>query len=104
MRTWVAELHRFRSMSQIEQLTWLSHLLHLITISGRGTYEVGGVGVEKPGELRRFNELIHRVVSFQGKIATSSTNGISDSAIFDLLEHELASLHVDADDLLEYLQ
>ncbi|ANH68024.1 hypothetical protein [Mitsuaria sp. 7] len=102
-RTWHDELPRFRAMTQIDQLGWLSQLLHLISMFARDTYEVGTDGVAKPSDLRRFNELIHRVATFQKKVATANQQGMPDADIFALIEHELFVLNVAIDDVLRHL-
>jgi hypothetical protein len=102
-RTWQTELRRFRAMSQEDQFFWSSQLLHLISMFARDTYEVGTEGVERPSSLRRFNELIHRVATFQKKIAKPGTQGMPDSDVFGLLEQELSSLGVDEEFLLDKL-
>lgn len=99
-RTWQSELQHFRAMSQLEQLAWLSQLLHLVSMFARDTYEVGTDGVSKPSSLRRFNELIHRVATFQKKIATASAQGMPAEDVFALLERELAVLDVPAGEML----
>lgn len=102
-RSWQSELSRFRAMSQIDQLIWLSQLLHLISMFARDTYQVGTDGVSKPNNLRRFNELIHRLATFQKKIATASEQGMPDEDVFELLDRELSALGVAADEVLRRL-
>ena len=102
-RSWQSELPRFRAMSQIEQLIWLSQLLHLISMFARDTYEAGTDGVSKPSDLRRFNELIHRVATFQKKVSTGSAQGMPDEDVFELLDRELSALDVAADEVLRRL-
>jgi hypothetical protein len=101
--SWQAELPRFRAMTQIDQLVWLSQLLHLISMFARDTYEVGTDGVSRPSDLRRFNELIHRVATFQKKIATVSPQGVPDTDIFAIVEQELSVLGVPVDEVLRRL-
>ena len=102
-RTWQSELQRFRAMNSTEQLIWLSQLLHLISMFARDTYEVGTEGVADPSGLRRFNELIHRVATFQKKVARSDAHGVPDDALFELLETELKTLNIAADDVITRL-
>lgn len=102
-RKWQSELQRFRKMNSVEQLIWLSQLLHLISMFARDTYEVGTEGVADPSGLRRFNELIHKVATFQKKVARSEAYGVPDAALFELLETELKILNVDADDVIARL-
>ena len=103
IRSWQSELLHFRTMSQSEKLVWLSQLLHLISMFARDTYEVGTDGVSKPNNLRRFNELIHRIASFQKKIARPGSQGMPDEDFFELLQRELSVLDVAEDDVLSRL-
>jgi len=49
------------SWSNADKTNFLAVLAHELTVSARGTYEVGTDGVLQPEMLRRFNELQHRV-------------------------------------------
>lgn len=102
-RTWPSELARFRQLSQLEQLAWLSQLVHLISMFARGTYEVGADGVLQPKELRRFNELLHRIATFMKKVARGDNEGMPDSDVFELIERELGGLGVQAQEVLKRL-
>jgi hypothetical protein len=102
-RTWHSELARFRQLSQLEQLAWLSQLLHLISMFARGTYEVGADGVLQPKELRRFNELIHRIATFMKKVARGDSEGMPDSDLFEMVERELSGLGVRHEEVLNRL-
>ena len=102
-RSWHEELPRFRAMTQVGQLGWLSHLLQLVSMFARDTYEVGTDGVSKPSNLRRFNELTHRVATFQMKVAVGSHKGLPDKDIFAIVEQELSALGVAIDDVLRQL-
>jgi hypothetical protein len=42
---------------------FLSQLAHLITVSARDTYEAGTERVIKPEQLRRINEIQHRITA-----------------------------------------
>lgn len=102
-RTWQSELSRFRAMSQLEQLCWLSGLLFLLSMFARDTYEAGTSGVTRPEDLRRFNELIHRVATYQKKVATAYAGGLPDDSLFRMLEDQLKELGVPSQQLLESL-
>lgn len=101
--SWQSELIRFRSLEKADQIIWLSRLLHVISMAARDTYEIGGDGVAKPANLRRFNELLHRVASFQKTIAIPGFQGMPDGDFFDLLEHELSALDISAEQVLKRL-
>ena len=55
-------------MSNYEQVIWLSKLLFCISMLARDTYQPGTELIEKPIELRKYNELLHRISSFQMEI------------------------------------
>ena len=69
----------------------------------RGTYEVGTDNVEKPVELRRFNELVHRIANFQRKVAKPQDHQMSDAVFFELLDDHLAALGISRPTLLSVL-
>lgn len=89
-------------MSQTEQLRWLSHLLFLITMLARATYEAGTNDVSEPGNLRRFNELTHRVATFQRHLIDGSV-GPPATAFFESLDLELSALGVPSDWIIRRL-
>lgn len=103
VHTWQSKLDCFRLMSQIDQLAWLSNLILLISMSARNTYEPGTDAVTRPEDLRRFNELVHRVATFQRRIATKSVGGLPDEALFQMLENQLGQLGVNTPKMLEML-
>jgi hypothetical protein len=49
------------SWSNAQKVHFLAVLAHELTVSARGTYEVGTTGVLEPEVLREFNEIEHRV-------------------------------------------
>ncbi|MFC4158967.1 hypothetical protein [Chitinimonas lacunae] len=89
---WQEQLRLFRKKSQLEQLVWLSCLSHRISLYARGTYEPGTDEVSQPRELRRFNELLHRLAGFQYKVARHSPEGMPAVLVFKLIEDELERL------------
>jgi hypothetical protein len=101
---WSKELDRFRKMMPEQQLAWFSQLLFWLSMFARDTYEVGTDGVSKPHELRRFNEVLHRLASQQLKIAKADTARRPDDQIFKFLEEETSALAVDTSELLKRLQ
>ena len=103
-QSWATELSRFRGMTQIDQLLWLSRFLFFISMLARGTYEAGTEGVTKPAHLRRFNELIHRIANFQMKVATASPSGMPDEIVFALIECALVEVDVSSDEMLRLLR
>lgn len=49
------------SWSNAQKVHFLAVLAHELTVSARGTYEVGTTSVLEPEVLRVFNEVAHRV-------------------------------------------
>lgn len=103
LRMWKTELSRFRAMAQLEQLCWLSSLLFLLSMCARDTYEAGTDSVSRPEDLRRFNELIHRIATYQKKVSVACTGGLPDDSLFRMLESQLKVLGVDSQRVLESL-
>ncbi len=99
-----SELARFSGMKPLEQVTWLSCMLFVLSITARGTYEPGTELVANPRDLRRFNELIHRVAGFQMDILLGKQDGIPVEALFAILKEAFSVLLVDEDDILDRLR
>jgi len=102
-RTWDSELLRFRAMDFDEKVRWLTELIFLLTMFARGTYAAGADGVAEPDRLRRFNELIHRVATFQKKIANKKENGLSDESIFMMISDRLDEFNVLPKNIIQML-
>jgi hypothetical protein len=56
------------SMDRIGRCRFPIALAFNLTISARDTYKVGTEAVVKPSELRRYNEVMHRVLSNAGQL------------------------------------
>jgi hypothetical protein len=102
-RSWHSELERFQRMTERDQIIWLAQLLHLVSMFARDTYDIGRSGVSKPAELRRFNELSHRIATFTKKIAKTDASGMPAKDMFELIEVETNALGVPAEELLKRL-
>jgi hypothetical protein len=46
-----------------QRIRFLLSLAQELTITARDTYEMGSDGVQRPSDLRRYNEVLHRVVA-----------------------------------------
>jgi len=51
------------SLSHAARTILPTRIAHLLTVSARGTYEVGTENIRKPQLLRGYNELLHRVTA-----------------------------------------
>ena len=58
---WDAESSRYLALPRDARLQWMARLLFALTMFARGTYTVGGSGLDDPERMRRFNELTHRI-------------------------------------------
>ncbi len=77
---------------------WLVKLLYELTTMARDTYTVGGDGLDDPSRMRRFNELIRRVVrQLQEKLA--SQTGMPDEVFLKMVSEEVEALGFSADNL-----
>lgn len=52
----------FQSLNKDAKILFLAGLGHEITIAGRNSYAAGSDDLENPSELRRINEIQHRVL------------------------------------------
>jgi hypothetical protein len=51
------------SLGKDDKASFLAKLAHTITIAGRFTYTPQAEGLDKPADLRRINEVQHRVIA-----------------------------------------
>jgi hypothetical protein len=91
-RTWQLELENFKKSTRMEQMYWLSSLIFLVSMFARETYEEGTENILNPDVLRRFNELIHRVATYQRKLSSEAQEGLPDDALFDMIQTQLTDL------------
>ena len=94
------ELVRFTAMTTTEKVAWLSNLLFVLSMLARETYEAGTHDVTEPARLRKFNELIHRVASFQRGLLLPTAHRMPDEVMFELLDLSFSSLNLSASAVL----
>lgn len=99
---WLRELDRYELLNKDQRILWLSHLLFLISMFARDTYEVGTESVDKPEALRRFNELLHRISSKQLDVILNK-KGIPDDQFFGMLAMGVDEVGIKKETLLEEL-
>ena len=99
---WLRALERYESLNKDQRVLWLSHLLFLVSMFARGTYEVGTESVDKPEELRRFNELLHRISSKQLDVILNK-KGMPDEQFFGMLAMGIDEVDIKKETLLEEL-
>lgn len=90
------DLIQVGSLSQTGRTLLLTRIAHLLTVSARGTYEVGTENIVKPQLLRAYNELLHRVTgAVRDNILGSKYRMPLEAVLEEMLafgkEHDLAS-------------
>jgi len=91
---WQKQLHKFSAMSNYEQVIWLSKLLFFISMLARDTYQPGTELIDEPVELRKYNELLHRISSFQMEILIKKSKRKTDKDFFLMLQDSIDELNV----------
>ena len=99
---WLRALERYESLNKDQRVLWLSRLLFLVSMFARDTYEVGAESVDKPEELRRFNELLHRISSKQLDVILNK-KGMPDDQFFGMLAMGIDEVDIKKETLLEEL-
>lgn len=94
------EIAVFLCLSEQEKLTWLAKLLFFISMFARDTYKPGTDQLDDSVALRKFNELIHRVSSFQLAIALNKLDRIPDDQFFMLLNDSLLEVNISTETFL----
>ena len=97
------ELKHYLAMPIEERWQWLARLLFALTMLARGTYTVGGAGLQQPELLRMYNEVIHRIAS-QLRDKATSHRGMPDDVFVKALAEMIASLGINPDDLVGILK
>jgi hypothetical protein len=98
-----SELERYLEMPSDERWKWLTRLLFALTQFARGTYTVGGTGLQQPERLRLYNELLHRIAS-QLRDKATSRHGMPDDVFVKVLAESIPSLDVNTDALIGMLK
>ena len=79
---------QFSSMSDAQQIRFLAHYAHKLTVVSRGTYEVSTEDLADPRRLRHFNEVQHRVVGHIVKLLAKDTKGYPDDVLVKIMLNE----------------
>jgi hypothetical protein len=69
----------------------------------RDTYDPGKEGLTEPIAMRNYNELIHRVSTFQKQVIEGDASGIPVNVFFDFLARETTRLNLSPDTLEKML-
>jgi hypothetical protein len=77
------------ALSDAKQAHFLVRFSFELTIAGRATYEVGGMGVDQPARLRELNETLHRALGQSDKCLRGITPRYSaEDMVGILLNHQ----------------
>ncbi len=78
----------FISYPSEEKEEFLAHLMYELTVLARGTYEVGQEGLTNPRQMRRLNEVQHRVSAFLLALLRNDLKRYPDDLLVKIvLEH-----------------
>lgn len=69
------------NLPQKDKLLFLATLSHTLTIVGRNCYEAGTEELETPKQLRKINEIQHRVVACIRKLLKEQSKEAFESSI-----------------------
>ncbi|MFZ2990697.1 hypothetical protein [Ideonella sp.] len=89
--SWNQECEAYSQLSTRDREIWLVQLASALTIAARDTYQVGGDDLSDSKRMRRFNELLHRVVN-QLRNELQGESGFPDEALLAMVKGETAAL------------
>lgn len=92
--TWLRD--SFFSTSPKDRNLWLARFIWATTMCGRATYGRNPNEVVSPGQLRRFNELLHRASSYSLAYAEGDEQRLPEEALVSMMQEELSNLRVDS--------
>lgn len=96
--TWKAATEQFFVLDKEHRQRWLVKLIYELSTMARDTYTVGGDGLDAPDRMRRFNELIRRVVRQLQEMLDART-GMPDEVFLEMVDEEVRALGFNADNL-----
>jgi hypothetical protein len=103
IQDWNSEAARFLTLKDDARRRWFVRVLYQLTMLARGTYTAGGLGLDDPERMRRFNELLHRIAS-QQRENIEGISGRPDDVFLKIVGEELAALKVDVTSLIKMLR
>ena len=101
---WKNETKKYSALNVVDRQMWLTSLIYTISFFGRSTYLDGADGLADPENLRRINEFIHRVASYQISLVRSKETAMSDSDFFSLLDAKFQSINISEATLLKFFK
>lgn len=101
---WELENRRFSPLPKGQKIFWLAKLMFLLTVVARDGDMPGGDSFAGPEKMRKFNEIVHKVVSHQVALIQNEKPQLSDDMLFETVADELQALGVDVDYVAKNLQ
>jgi len=101
---WEEELAKFSKMVQSQKIIWLSRLLFFVSMFARDTYQVGTDYVEQPEKIRKYNELLHRIASYQLEIAINKEVRKPDQQFFLMLAAAIDEVGINVSTLVGVME
>ncbi|GHU06969.1 hypothetical protein FACS1894158_14630 [Betaproteobacteria bacterium] len=92
---WDQEIGMFAVLGSAERTQWLASLAAALTVAARDIYEVGGDDICDSKRMRRFNELLHRVVNQLRHQLQGELLGFPDNVLLPMVRDETTALGVD---------
>src|ERR1700751_5717170 len=94
----------FKNFSDRDKIIWLSEAIFSITLMARETYETEREGVADPVKLRRYNEMIHRIATFQVKVAKNIPDRMSDDVFFSIFSENIDRIGISHETLFNIMR
>ena len=103
-RVWLKELQHYAPSISDRKIFWLSKLIYFLSMMARDTYDVGTPNVIFPQNLRKYNELIHRVASAQISLLKQDEKRMPDDVFFSFLEGAFIELNINVENFLSFMK
>ena len=93
-KDWESIFQNYVNLSDDAKILCISKLIFFLSVFARDTYKPQTEDVERPVELRRYNELMHLAATKQQALLTEDDLVLDDRSFFQVLERELKTLGV----------
>jgi hypothetical protein len=100
---WDAEAAKYLALTREARLRWMAKLLFALTMFARDTYTVGGLGLDDPERMRRFNELTHRATD-QLRNQLDNIVGLPEETFMKMIGEGIQELGIGVPNILAILQ
>lgn len=92
---WVWLRDEFEALNDGSRPQWLARAMYSISQCARASYGDMSDGNAHPLRLQRFNELLHRVASYNRAVLERRAERVPDQILIEMIVEELAALGVD---------